>query len=137
MTPVVLDTSVVVAAHLSPHGAANDLLAAFYSNRLHLAHTPAMIAEYDEVLARPKFAAFVATQSRIAFIVKLRASGRPVTPAPVPDDNWPDKDDLPFVAAALATPDRILVTLNPRDFAPAERHGIHVFSPSAAKRRLL
>ena len=137
MTPVVFDTSVVVAAHLSPHGAANDLLSAFYSNRLHLAHTLAMIAEYDEVLARPKFAAFVATQTRIAFLVKLRASGLAVTPAPVPDDDWPDRDDLPFVAAALATPEKVIVTLNPRDFTPAERYGVRVLSPSAAKRLLL
>lgn len=137
MTPVVLDTSVVVAAHLSPHGAANDLLAAFYSNRLQLAHTPAMIAEYNEMLARPKFAAFVAAQSRIVFIVKLRASGLAVTPAPVPHDDWPDPDDLPFVAAALATPEKIIVTLNPRDFAPAAPYGVRVLSPSAAKRALL
>lgn len=137
MTPVILDTSVVVAAHLSAHGAANDLLSAFYSDRLQVGYTPAMLAEFGEVLARPKFAAFVATQSRIAFLMKLRASGRAFTPALVPVDSWPDKNDLPFVAAALATPERILVTLNPRDFAPAVRHGVRVLSPSAAKRLLL
>lgn len=137
MTPVVLDTSVVVAAHLSAHGAANDLLSAFYSDRLQVVHTPAIFAEFGEVLARPKFATFVATQSRIAFLVKLRASGLAVTPAPVPNDDWPDRDDLPFVAAALATPEKIIVTLNPRDFAPALQYGVRVLSPSAAKRALL
>lgn len=137
MTPIILDTSVVVAAHLSAHGAANLMLSVFYSDRLHVGHTPAILAEFGEVLARPKFAAFVATQSRIAFLMKLRASGRAVTPAPVPFDDWPDKDDLPFVAAALATPEKIVVALNPRDFAPALRYGVRVLSPSAAKQLLL
>lgn len=137
MTPVVLDTSVLIAAHLSPYGAANDLLSAFYLDRLCLAHTSAIIAEYAEVMARPKFAAFIGSQGRIAFLMKLRSSGIAVTPAPVPADDWPDPDDLPFVAAALATTHKILVTLNPRDFAPAERHRVHVLSPAAAKRRLL
>jgi len=137
MTPVILDTSVIVAAHLSAQGAASSLLSAFYSDQLRLAHTPAIVAEYAEVLARPKFAAFITDQSRIALLMKLRSSGEQVTPVPVPDDEWPDPDDLPFVAAALATPDKILVTLNPRDFAPAKRHGVHVLSPSTAIRQLL
>lgn len=137
MTPVVLDTSVIVAAHLSPHGAANDLLVAFYSDRLLLVHTAAIIAEFNEVLARPKFADIIASRNRIAFLMKLRASGLAVTPAPIPDDDWPDRDDLPFVAAALATPGKALVTLNPRDFAPASRHGVRVLSPAAARRLLL
>lgn len=137
MIPLVLDTSVVVAAHLSPHGAANDLLTAFYANRLQVVYTAAVMAEYNEVLARPKFAAFVASHNRIAFLMKLRSSGLVVTPAPIPEDNWPDRDDLHLVAAALATSDKILVTLNPRDFAPALRHGVRVLSPASAKRMLL
>jgi uncharacterized protein len=137
MTAVVLDTSVIIAAHLSPRGAASDLLGAFYANRIRLTHSPAIVTEYAEVMARPKFAAFIGAQDRIAFLMKLRASGLAITPVPVPDDDWPDPDDLPFVAAALATAEKLLVILNPRDFAPAPRHGVHVFSTAEARRRLL
>lgn len=137
MSGLVLDTSVVVSGLLSPHGAAGDLVAAIFNDRLRLAYNQDMLTEYAEVLARPELAPGITAQDRIAFLMKLRSSGTLVTPVPIPADDWPDPDDLPFVAAALATSVKILVTLNPRDFAPAERHGIHVLSPSAAKRRLL
>jgi predicted nucleic acid-binding protein len=51
--------------------------------------------------------------------------------------NWPDVDDLPFVAAALATEARFIITLNPGDFEPATRHGLCVRSPAQAKREFL
>jgi hypothetical protein len=60
-----------------------------------------------------------------------------VNPAAVPADEWPDADDLPFVAAALATEARVIVTLNPADFAPASHHGLRVLSPSQARREFL
>jgi putative PIN family toxin of toxin-antitoxin system len=137
MSPIILDTSVVVSGFLSPHGAAGSLVVAAFHDRLRLAYSPSMLAEYAEALARPELAPAITSQDRIAFLMKLRSSGMAIMPVPVPDDDWPDPDDLPFVAAALATDHEIIVTLNPRDFAPAKRHGIDVLSPSVAKRRLL
>lgn len=136
MTPVVLDTSVVVSGLLSPHGASGDLVTAFFSDRLRLAYSQDMLAEYSEVLGRPELAPAITPQNRVAFLMKLRSSGVATTPVSVPVDDWPDPNDLPFVAAALATMEKILVTLNPRDFEPAKRHGVRVLSPSAAKRHL-
>jgi predicted nucleic acid-binding protein len=60
-----------------------------------------------------------------------------VKPAAVPAADWPDVDDLPFVAAALATEARVIITLNPDDFEPATRHGLRVLSPAQAKREFL
>jgi len=137
MSPIVLDTSVVIAASLSPLGAAGSLLEAFYRERLTFAYTKAILDEYLEVMERPKFAAIVDSNARVSFALKLRASGSLMVPASVPKAKWPDKDDLPFVAAALATEQKIIVTLNPRDFAPATRFGIRVLSPSEARRELL
>ena len=137
MTPVVLDTSVVIAASISPGGAAGALLEAFYRDRLPVAYTAQILDEYMSVMERPKFAACIDANARLSFALKLRASGLLVGPAPVPDANWPDEDDLPFVAAALGTESQIVVTLNPRDFAPAVALGVRVFSPSQACRKLL
>lgn len=137
MNPVVLDTSVVIAASLSPGGAAGSLLEAFYRDRLQLAYTTQMLDEYMNVMERPKFAAFIDANARLSLALKLRASGYLVLPAPVPDANWPDEDDLPFVAAALSTESQIVVTFNARDFAPAVAFGVQVLSPSEARRELL
>ena len=41
------------------------------------------------------------------------------------------------LAAALSTPSKLIVTLNPRDFVPAAAFGLRVLSPSEARRDLL
>jgi hypothetical protein len=93
--------------------------------------------QFFEVMARPEFADVISTADRAGVILKVRHCGVRVKPVAVPDDNWPDVDDLPFVAAALATEARIIITLNPGDFEPASRHGLHVLSPAQAKREFL
>jgi predicted nucleic acid-binding protein len=115
---------VVRSSATAPHG------------RLGLAYTPAILREYAEVLTRPEFSAAVTPAERTALLIKLRASGVLVTLVAVPDVGWPDPGDLPFVAAALATQRRMLVTLNSRDFAPAASLGVRVVSPSEARRTL-
>jgi len=137
MSAVVLDTSVVVAGLLARRGASSAMVAAFFSDRLRLAYSPAIIGEYAEVLERPEFAHAIAAADRIGVFVKLRSTGLLVEPAVVSSVGWPDVDDLPFVAAALATERKIVVTLNPRDFAPAASLGVHVLSSSEARRELM
>ena len=134
---VVIDTSVFVAGLLSPRKSAGALVSAFFADRLRLAYTGPMLAEYAEVLERPEFGRIITPVDRIGLILKLRSSGILVEPSEVPDADWPDLDDLSFVAAALATKSRILVTLNPRDFQPAVAFGVQILSPSRAKQSLL
>jgi putative PIN family toxin of toxin-antitoxin system len=137
MSAVVLDTSVLVAGLISRRGAAASLVEALFRDGFCVAYTGAILSEYAEVLSRPEFSGEIAPADRIGVILKLRASGVLVTPATVPSAKWPDPDDLPFVAAALATEKKIVVTLNARDFAPAAAFGVRVFSPSEARRELL
>ncbi|HEY8837066.1 MAG TPA: putative toxin-antitoxin system toxin component, PIN family [Dehalococcoidia bacterium] len=137
MSAVVLDTNIIVAGLLARRGASSALVGALFNDRLQLAYTPEIIGEYAEVLARPEFAHEIEPADRIGLILKMRTSGLLVKPIAVSSVGWPDVDDLPFVAAALATESRIVVTLNPRDFAPAEALGVRVLSPSQARRKLL
>ena len=127
----------MIAGLLSSRGAASALLDALFADRIALAYTPPIFAEYVDVMERPEFADVITSPERMAIMLKLRASGRLVTPQPVPDDDWPDADDLPFVAAALATDAKVIVTLNPADFFPASRHGVRILSPAQAKREFL
>jgi predicted nucleic acid-binding protein len=110
---------------------------AFFGDRLELAYSAPIFAEYMDVMARPEFAAIITNSERMAVMLKLRASGKLLTPQPVPEDEWPDPDDLPFVALALATENKVIVTLNPDDFSPALRHGLRILSPSQAKKKFL
>ncbi len=135
--PVVIDTSVLVAGLMARRGAASALVAAFFADRLAVAYTAAILSEYAEVLARPEFGGVITPADRMGVILKLRASGHLVKPVTVPDAAWPDRDDLPFVAAALATARKIIVTLNSRDFAPASDCGVRVLSPRQARVELL
>ena len=50
MNPVVLDTSVVIAAALSSTGASAALIDAFYADQLTIAYTASLLAEYMEVM---------------------------------------------------------------------------------------
>jgi uncharacterized protein len=134
---VVLDTSVLIAGLLSPRGASAALVDAFFADRLILAFTPAIFSEYADVLERPEFAQAITPADRMGVLLKVHHCGVRVEPLPVPADDWPDPDDLPFVAAALATKARVIITLNPRDFEPATRHGLRVLSPAQAKREFL
>ncbi len=137
MSTVVLDTSVLISGLLSPRGASGALVDAFFADRITLAYTPAIFAEYAEVMERPEFADVITPADRMGVMLKVRHCGVLVKPVAVPADNWPDVDDLPFVAAALATEARVIVTLNPGDFEPAIRHGLRVLSPAQAKREFL
>ena len=137
MNPVVIDTSVVIAATLSTTGASAALIDAFYADHLSVAYTDIILAEYMEVMERAEFSAFIDSKTRLSLAMKLRANGIFVQPSPVPAAAWPDIDDLPFVAAALSTSGKLIVTLNPRDFAPATTFGLRVLSPAEARRALL
>lgn len=137
MSTVVLDTSVLISGLLSPRGASAAWVDAFFADRVKLAYTPAIFAEYAEVMERPEFADIITPADRMGVMLKVRHCGVRVEPAAVPADDWPDVADLPFVAAALAPEARVIITLNPGDFAPATRHGLRVLSPAQAKREFL
>jgi putative PIN family toxin of toxin-antitoxin system len=129
MKPLVLDTCVLISG-LIGHGASIALIDAFFENQLSVAYTAEILAEYAEVMERPQFR--IESAERAAIFLKLRASAIMVEAAPVPAARWPDPKDLPFVAAALATELKTVVTLNPRDFVPAASLGVTVLSPRQA-----
>ena len=130
-----MDTSVLICGLISPLGHSGTLVSAVFEDRLKLAYTRDILAEYADVMARDHFK--IEARECIAVMTKLRASNKRVTPVTVPTADWPDEDDLPFVAAALATEDKIIVTLNPRDFAPAKVHGVSVLTSAQAVARFL
>ncbi|MFM8335015.1 MAG: putative toxin-antitoxin system toxin component, PIN family [Opitutaceae bacterium] len=127
----VLDTNVVVSVALTAGGPCDRLLRAAGEGRLHLAWSAPMLAEYRAVLLRPKFgfsrplvSALLAAFDPAHQVAVGRARG------------LPDSDDEVFLAAALATEDRVLVTGNAIHFPVEICRPVRVLSPAEALREL-
>jgi predicted nucleic acid-binding protein len=192
MKPVwVLDTNVLVSAALTAGGTCDQVLRAAIAGRVTLAWSAPMIAEYREVLLRPRVCLATKPGQRerervlgqgdrggggpaaraakgnagpAPFLASLEEQRRwsglgdqthprfklspsavsallaafdpahqfPVGVAPA----LPDSDDEVFLAAALATTDRILVTGNTAHFPLKLCHPVKVLTPSAALQSL-
>jgi len=129
---LVLDTNVLVSAVLSPHGPPAQLVDLALDGQLPLALSPAILAEYREVLLRPRFA-FDAAQVRL-LVDTLDALALHVVPLPWPR-GLPDASDEPFIATAHRAR-ATLVTGNARDYPVAQRQGVAVISPRQAIEQL-
>ena len=101
---VVLDTNILVSALLSPFGPPARVFDMVLNGDIRAAYDDRLMAEYREVLARPKFN--FAPEDVAVVLEYPEAAGEPVTARPL---SWklPDPDDLPFLDGATqhhATP---------------------------------
>ncbi len=128
----VLDTNVVISAALTRGGPCDFLFQAIADGRLAAVWDYPLLAEYREVLARPRFRFSRPVQAELLGLFDL-AWHTPVA-AVVPALPYPH--DEPFLAVALATPDRVLVTGNLKHYPPASRGGVTVLAPREALARL-
>jgi putative PIN family toxin of toxin-antitoxin system len=124
----VIDTNVVVSGLLNPHGSPARVLDAVLEGRVKLVYDARILAEYRDVLRRPRFK--LSPDKIQVFLAGLEAQLM-VTPRPLAATG-PDPDDLVFVEAALATPDRTIVTGNLAHFPPKILQGARVISPAQA-----
>ena len=113
MTRVVLDTNVIVSALISPFGNEAQVLGAVLSGRVAPCMTREILAEYMEVLARPKFGF---SKPQIESLTEmLRARGLRCKPGII-EVASPDPADMPFIVCAMASNAEFLVTGNKRHF---------------------
>jgi len=126
---IVLDTNVLVSGVLNPHGSPGRVLDIIVSGAVKVLLDDRIIAEYREVLARPRFG-FRSdnVEVLIDFIV---SEGETVTSVPLAL-SLPDRDDLPFLEVAVAGKADALVTGNGGHFMPsAGEHQAEVCTPAA------
>ena len=129
----VIDTNVVVSGLLNPHGPSARVLDAVLDGRLKLAYDARILAEYRDVLRRPRLK--LAPDKITCFLNGLRSQTM-VTPSPIPVTG-PDLDDIVFVEAALATMEKTIVTGNLADFPPETLYGARLLTPAQAAAELL
>lgn len=125
---VVLDTNVLVSGLLNSRGNPAHALALALSGAIIVCHDRTVLAEYAEVLARPRFK-FDAMEVR-AVLAKLEKDGFSTDASDHCHLGLPDADDEPFLAVALAAGADFLVTGNLADYPPDKRRGCAVVNPT-------
>ena len=124
---IVLDTNVLVSGLLSPFGTCAKIVGMVASGELRLCVDARILSEYSEVLKRPKFRF---EQDKVAALLdQIEHRGHTVAAGPLPV-SLPDREDDPFLEAALAADAQCLVTGNLDHFPPTLRRGVRVLSPA-------
>lgn len=119
----VLDTNILVSALLHPDGPPGHVLAAVQAGDLVPVFSPAMLAEYESVLRRPRLRLDAAKVA--AALHQFHAIGTLVRTTAPPPAGLPDGSDWPFIAGALAAGCPV-VTGNARHYPP--RLGVRVMT---------
>lgn len=124
---IVLDTNVLVSALLKPSSRPAAVLRLVINGQLQLAFDARILAEYREVLQRPRFH-FTAEQINplLDFFEKdgILAVGVPLPRA------LPDPGDEPFLEVAISARVDALITGNKRHYPPNASAEIRILSPS-------
>ncbi len=124
---IVLDTHVLVAGLLSPFGPCGQIVRMVSSGELTLSFDARVLAEYEEVLDRPKFKF---DKEKIAvFLDYVEQRGLTVASSPL-SRSLPDIDDEPFLEAAIAAQAVCIVTGNQVHFPSELCQGIKIFAPA-------
>jgi uncharacterized protein len=96
---LVVDTNILVSGLLKRGGPPGRIIEALVRGQLDLIYSQDIIAEYDEILSRPKFA--LPTDLVAVVMESVYQYGFQVSPSPIPAFPLPDSDDWPFVAVTL------------------------------------
>ena len=115
MIYAVIDTNVFVSAFLSQHSntATVQVVSAISDNGICPLYNQDIIAEYKEVLCRPKFCFPIQVIDSI--LNKIQAVGISVNRVHS-SEYFPDTDDIVFYEVALSKEDAYLVTGNTKHF---------------------
>ena len=126
---IVLDTNIVVSGLLSSQGNPAQVLTLALAGAVQACHDERILAEYAEVLARPRFKF---DPKRVREVLnKIETDGLAIDASEESNLNLPDTDDETFLAVALAASADFLVTGNLADYPPNKRRGCAVVSPAA------
>lgn len=124
---IVLDTNVLVSGLLKPSSVPGRIYEFLIEGRFGVLVTPQILAEYETVLARPKF--HFSQKQQIAVLEYLRFETEFIQDLPL-RRTLPDPDDLAFLAAAYHGKADVLVTGNLKDFPKHLCKPVAVLNPS-------
>ena len=122
---VVVDTNVLVAGLLSPFGRPGEMVRMIAAGSLSLLYDARIMAEYIQVLKRPKFS--FSSEHIEALLDQVKAVGIIVASDPL-SVRLPDEEDEAFLEVALAGHAECLITGNLKHFPSAARRSMRVLT---------
>jgi len=124
---VVVDTTVLVAGLLSPFGRPGEMVRMIAAGSLSLLYDARIMAEYIQVLKRPKFS--FSSEPIETLLDQVKAVGVIVASDPL-SVRLPDEEDEAFLEVALAGHAECLITGNLKHFPSAARRSMRVLTPT-------
>ena len=130
---IVLDTNVLVSGLLGLYSYPARIIDMITLGRLQCVYDDRIMAEYREVLSRPKFQAVISARERRDILDYVARAGIHVVAGPLGNDipAAPGPDDVPFVEVAVAGGAEIIITGNVQHFSYVrnQQWGIKILSP--------
>ena len=124
---VVVDTNVIVSGVLKPYSPAASILRMVVEGVIQPAYDLRILAEYREVLSRPKFN--FGREIVIPLLDQIEEEGFLVSASPL-KSSLPDSADGPFLEVAVAAGAAALITGNRRHFPRGACGAVKILSPS-------
>ena len=123
---IVLDTNVLVSAFLNPRSNAARILRLIIQGDISIVVNEPILTEYFEVLKRPKFELNPEDVQIVFDYIRSIGIHAPTLGKSI---SLPDRDDEPFLEAALATRADVLVTGNIKHFPQKYCKGQKIMTP--------
>ena len=123
---IVLDTNVLVSALLKSRSKPARILRLVIQGNIEIIINEYILAEYLEVLKRPKFDLDMDSVQTIIDSIRLKGIKAAAIPASF---QLPDSSDEPFLEAALAAGADVLITGNKRHFPEKATKGQKIVNP--------
>jgi len=124
---IVLDTKVLVSAFLKPRSKPARIMRLVLQGDIQIIINEHILAEYLEVLRRPKFDLDLKNVQIILEVIRSKGIN---APSLAESFNLPDSSDEPFLEAALASTADVLITGNTKHFPKKNCKGQKVVSPT-------
>jgi putative PIN family toxin of toxin-antitoxin system len=124
---VVVDTNVLVSGVLKPYSPAASILRMVVEGVIQLAYDLRILAEYQEVLSRPKFK--FGRELVNSLLDQIEEEGLLISASPLKSP-LPDPADEPFLEVAVTSAAAVLVTGNRRHFPRGSYGAVKILSPS-------
>ena len=125
---IVLDTNVLISGMIRAEGPPGRIIDLLRNGRIERVADDRILAEYADVLRRPRFGKYFSPPARESVLEFLQEESDVVASAVI-CQGLPDPGDAPFLETAL-TENAILVTGNLKHFPARKRHGCSVLTPS-------
>jgi len=124
---IVLDTNVLVSAFLKPRSKPARIMRLVLQGDIQIIINEHILAEYLEVLKRPKFDLNLKNVQTILEVIRSKGIN---APSLAESFDLPDSSDEPFLEAALASTADVLITGNRKHFPKKTCKGQKVVSPT-------